>query len=440
MIVLASMGKTLSFVKKFKKSFAFGFILAAGAGFLAFRGEGEVASYTVARGDIEQTLDLSGKAQSSLQADLGFATTGRISKILVNNNQRVSEGQILAQLEIGDLLADLKILEAAAAQEDVKVENAYRKLLSEGLVLTARSNTYEVAPPTVSGAYGGGEGQYKITIVREGANQNFFIKASGLERTVSAFNENSPTPFGTQGLFISFPDNNPVSYSNTTWYLEIPNTYSANYLDNYNAYVNAQKNRDLVTDTAEIDKINAEIKKNTIYAPFSGTVTNIEREVGESAGVGERVVSILGAGKLEIVLEVSELDVAKLIPGTKIGINIDAIPDETFTGTLQTINSRDTEIQGVPVYEAFVELALDPRIKTGMSADGHVILGQREDVLTIPLYTITREGDRNTVEILLSDGTREEREIQLGLSGSDSMVEIVAGLAEGEVIVFPANE
>jgi HlyD family secretion protein len=169
-------------------------------------------------------------------------------------------------------------------------------------------------------------------------------------------------------------------------------------------------------------------------------VTNIEKEVGENASVGERVISILGESKLEVVLQVSELDVSKLVPDSPLTITLDAIPGETFSGTLRTINSRDTEIDGVPVYEAFVELAPDPRIKTGMNAKGVVILARKDDILAIPNYTVSKEEGKNFVNVILENGESEVREVVLGLVGTDSMVEVVSGLVLGEKVLISSKK
>ena len=469
--------KIQDFIKKYKKTAIVTLVIIFIAIiYLIFgRGNGNKETYEVKQINVSQSVVLSGKVQTTDRADLGFASSGRLSNIFVKNNQVVNRGAVLAQLEIGDLLADLKIkqanlkaanvdIEAAKEelntikkQEDTKVESAYRKLLSNDLILTPDSNSYSVDAPTVNGIYDGAEGQYKVSIDKENVTStDFILKTFGLEKTNRLLNEESATPLGTRGLYISFPYNELDSYLDTTWYLNIPNKSSSSYLDDYNAYNEAKKTRDqnvqnaefkykkLISDgnnessavaLAEVQKINAEIRKNTIYAPFNGEVTNIEKEVGENASTGERVISILGESKLEVVLQVSELDVSRLVSGSKVSLKLDAIPNEEFFGTLQTINSRDTEIEGVPVYEAFVEVMPDPRIKTGMSATGTIILATKENVLAIPSYFVTKVADKNLVDVVSSSGKTTQREVVLGLVGTDSIVEVISGLSEGEKIV-----
>ncbi len=474
------MKKIMDFFKEYKTiSIVFGLVLVLAVGYLVFgRSNSDTDTFTVERADVTQSVILSGKVQTTDKADLGFASSGRISSVSVKNNQTVMKGAVLAQLEIGDLLAELKIkqanlksanvdiaaakeeLERVIRQEDAKVQSAYRNLLSSDLILDPENNSDSVDAPTISGLYDGIDGQYKIKIDKENVTSpDSRLLIFGLEKTKQIISENSSTALGTKGLYISFPGNDPEPYKDTIWYLNIPNKSSLSYLGNFNAYNEAKKNRDLAVQNAEfkykkiitegddgssavaqaeVQKINAEIRKNTIYSPFSGKVTNIEKEVGENASVGERVISIIGESKLEIVLQVSELDVSRLAPGASVSLKFDALKEEEFTGILQTINSRETEIDGVPVYEAFVEVSPDDRIKTGMSATGTVILDTKTSVLAIPNYFVTKvEGEniKNVVQVINSKGKTEEREVVLGLVGTDSMVEVISGLNEGEKIV-----
>lgn len=466
--------KVLNFVKKRKAYLIVGVVVLAGALYFIFgHGNGDTENFVVKRSDVTQSVILSGKVQTSDKADLGFASAGRIANIFVKNNQAVAQGAVLAQLEIGELLAELKIkqlnsrtsdieladardeLEKVKKQEDTKVQSAYRSLLTEDLTLTPESSSYTADAPTISGTYDGAEGRYKVLISKDSVtSSDYTILTFGLERTKRILNKEKPTPLGSRGLYISFPLGELDNYDETIWYLDVPNKASSSYVSNLNAYNEAKDSRDLAIKDAEakyqkllaaddggasiaqaeIQKINAEIRKNTIYAPFAGKVTNIEKEVGENASVGERVVSILGEKQLEIVLQVSELDVSRLNPGGEVSLKFDALPGEEFKGTLQTINSRDTEIDGVPVYEAFVNINPDERIKTGMSATGTVILATKPNVLVIPNYFVKKVEDKNFVQVVSGKGKTNEVEVTLGLLGTDSMVEVLSGLREGQEI------
>src|SRR3989344_2752120 len=160
--------------------------------FVFGRGENGRGEYVVGNANLTQSVVLSGKVTTSDKADLGFAASGRVSQIFIKNNQKVNKGAVLTQLEIGDLLADLKIKQANLRQENTEIESAYRTLLTEDLELIPSSSSYDVEAPTVSGIYDGPEGQYKITIKKEDntiTSTYFKILAFNLEKTEKVISE-----------------------------------------------------------------------------------------------------------------------------------------------------------------------------------------------------------------------------------------------------------
>lgn len=64
-----------------------------------FQPEPVPETVTVTRGDIQETLSLSGSLEPSLFADLGFAGSGRIISVAVASGDTVKKGQILMTLE-----------------------------------------------------------------------------------------------------------------------------------------------------------------------------------------------------------------------------------------------------------------------------------------------------------------------------------------------------
>ncbi len=473
MLVSTSMKTIWNRVKENKGWAIAGFVLFAIILIIIIKPKNTGATeYTVARADVVNSVLLSGKALTEDRADLGFAASGRLGSINVKNNQKVFRGQIIAQLEIADLLADRRIkagslessnieiteahdnVEKVTREQDTLVASAYRTLLSEDLTAVPDSSTYDLEAPEITGAYSGVEGEYKLIIDKESPNDDFYtLKTFKLEEAKTEIEKDEPTAIGTRGLFVSFPEN-ISEYNNTTWYVSIPNKKSSSYLANVNAYEQAKNTRESAIQKAKFDeqkvvakqsggnssayaelaKIDAEIAKNSIRAPFDGIVTSIDKSVGESIATNEIFASVLGEGKLEVVLDVPELDVSKLTPGKTLTVAIDAFPGEEFPGTITSINSRDSQIDGVSVYEAFVELAPEPRIKSGMSAYATIEIGRATDVIAVPAHTIEKVDGKDTVTVKLEKGT-EARVVTTGIVGSDKMTEILSGLNAGEIVL-----
>lgn len=423
-------------------------------------------------------VSVSGKVETSSRAELGFADSGRIGRIFVKENQNVKAGQILAQLEITDLLADLKIkeinsrtsnvdledakevLEKVRNQEDTKVDNTYQALLTEDLELIPEVNDYGVDPPTLGGIYKGAEGRYKIYIDKENVTlPNYVLFTFNLENTKRVINKQGSTLLGTRGLYIFFPDDPGLSsYEGTTWYLDIPNKTSSSYGTNLNAYNEAKDERDLAIKNAEsdyqklltekndgsssildaeIEKIHAEIKKNTIYAPFDGLITNTEKEVGEIASTNEPLITMISTGTFLIESYVPEINIPLIKLHDKALVTLDAYGEnETFNAEVVSIDQAETVRDGVANYKIqlqFVEK--DDRLKSGMTANVLIVIFSKPDVITVPGGVVFGKDGKKFVQV--KNGKEiNDREVVLGDISSLGQVEVVSGLEVGEMVVL----
>ncbi len=70
-----------------------------------------------------------------------------------------------------------------------------------------------------------------------------------------------------------------------------------------------------------------------------------------------------------------------------------------------------------------------------MSAKVTIMIASKENVLVIPNYLVKKVGNSNFVEVAGEQGDTVQREVTLGLLGTDSMIEVISGLSEGEKVV-----
>ena len=424
-------------------------ILVLGGIFFFGNNGDKQATIVVSRADFINQVSVSGKVITASEADLGFASSGRIGGIGAKSGDSVKAGQLLAQLEIGDLLADLKIKEINSQKGNTEVESAYRKLLTDGLELIPDSASYTMDVPEITGIYDGAEGTYKVRIIQKNISlSDVTILTFGLERSERIIDEEEPTPLGNRGLYVSFPDD-PELYRDTTWYLEIPNKASSSYLANYNAYNEAKaefENEKLLTEEnggassvaqAEVDKIRAEIRKSTIYAPFDGLVTNVEKETGETVSQNEAVVSMIGGGFFQIESFVPEVNIALIELGHVAEVTLDAYGGkEFFSTTVISIDPAETVRDGVSTYKVVLQFKeKDSRIKAGMTANVSIVIFNKPDAIAVPGGVIFEKDGKNFIKVK-RDNTVEDREVMLGAVSSLGQVEIVSGLEAGEEIVL----
>ena len=108
--------KLISFLDRRRWWVVGGFIvLLIAIGVLASQGSDDIFTYTeVQRGDLVQTVEVSGELESFQEADLAFEMSGAVSYVFVEAGDEVIEGQVMAVLGSGELLADLSASQQAA--------------------------------------------------------------------------------------------------------------------------------------------------------------------------------------------------------------------------------------------------------------------------------------------------------------------------------------
>lgn len=193
---------------------------------------------------------------------------------------------------------------------------------------------------------------------------------------------------------------------------------------------------------ASLQTIEEQLEKTVLRSPIKGVVVKSNLEPGEIAGLGAVIISIIQKGELKIEAEVSESDIVEVELGQKANITFDALPsDEIFKAEVVEIEPAATTIQDVVYYKIKLKLeSIDPRFRTGMSADIDILTAQKNNVLAIPERAIESENGSKIVQVLLGNGEVKKVEVETGLRGDDGNIEIISGLKDGDETVISTEE
>lgn len=189
---------------------------------------------------------------------------------------------------------------------------------------------------------------------------------------------------------------------------------------------------------AAVSSLEASLNKFNIRAPFDGVVTLQDAKVGGAVSAGVTLVSVISQNAMYIEANISEIHIGKVAIGNPVSVTFDAFPAEAFLGEVSYVEPGDVIIDGVVNYKIRVNLLNpDAKIKSGLTANLKIQTAKKENVLTLPLYAITREGDQNFVnKIIPSEGKAQKIPVGLGLSGNNGSVEILSGLSAGDTVEF----
>ncbi len=150
---------------------------------------------------------------------------------------------------------------------------------------------------------------------------------------------------------------------------------------------------------AALESREDELSKTRLMAPQSGTVTQINKEVGEMAlgsmFQADVLMTIADLNRMEVVVDVNENDVVSVMVGDTTEIEIDAFQDTTFYGVVSEI-AHVAQTSGFGTQEQVTNFEVKIRIidvpegiRPGMSATANIITDVRKDVLSIPIQALT---------------------------------------------------
>jgi len=245
---------------------------------------------------------------------------------------------------------------------------------------------------------------------------------------------------------------------------------------------------------ASLSQAEDNLSKTTITSPIGGTIALLNKEEGEIA-LGSQfqadvIMVVADLTKMEVVAEIDENDVVNIEVGEMSRIEVDAVPDTVLRGRVSeiahtaTTRGRGTQEEITNFEVKIAILNRMPQLRPGMSATVEIETETHEDVLYVPIQSITmripenpvadlpqsttdwrqKKGDTRdesadaygpggrgqTVEeeekpsektekvevvFVVEEGTAKMRPIATGLT-SETDIEILNGVNEGEIIVI----
>ncbi len=175
-----------------------------------------------------------------------------------------------------------------------------------------------------------------------------------------------------------------------------------------------------------------------IIAPYNGVVTwrfsdtGALVQAGTSNTSGLPVVTVAEIDLLRLRIPVPERIAAKVKIGDSADVHVQAT-GEHFTGKVARFtNALDPSTRTMQV-EIEVPNA-DYRLQPGMYADVTLLSGEQTNVLAVPVTALQRAQGKITVLVIDAQNRIQSREVQVGIEGSDRVV-ITAGVTEGERVV-----
>lgn len=211
------------------------------------------------------------------------------------------------------------------------------------------------------------------------------------------------------------------------------------------------------------------LRKTTVFAPMSGTVSRLDKEVGERISgasqfsAGTEVMRIADLQNMEVNVDVSENNIILVEMNDTADIDVDAYPDRVFKGIVteiansanSTVGSSD-QVTNFKVKIRMLRSSYDDLLDTagmrkfpfrpGMSANVDIRTESEHNVVAVPIQAVIAKEDESENDSLKSakdfkkyvfkfhDGRSLLTEVETGIQ-DDKYIHIKSGLEVGEEVI-----
>jgi len=337
----------------------------------------------VVKKTLSRTLTLSSELVPFQEIDVYAKESGYVQKLNVDYGTHVRAGQVMAVLEIPELIAQIDMDQAQIKSASDEVGRAEHEL------------------------------------------KRYQAQYTALHLEYTRLNE----VFTTQPGIVAQQEVDDAQGKDLA---------AASQVDAGKAALSAAQSQ-LVTAKAKLAHDQALYDYSKITAPFTGVVTERYANLGTlmQMGTGSStqampLVRLSQDDLFRLVIPVPESYVRYIRIGDPVSVRVPSL-NRAFPGKVARFSvdvRADTRTMHTEVDVPNPQGVLLP----GLYAEADLRLDQKTDVPSVPVQALNHEGDKTTVFVVSDAGQIEDRAVQVGLETS-SDAEIVSGLNEGEKVV-----
>lgn len=372
-------------------------VVAAVSGALLWPKGREVDVASVLKAPLTQSVVATGRIATPARVLIGSPLAATVLEVTVREGDSVQPGQVLARLRADD--ADALIRQAAAALAEA--EARLTQIGSLGQPVAAQQLAQAEANLGVARA----EAERARQLVAKG----FYAQSKADDALRNAANAASAADTARAQLAAQKPGGT----------------------ERQAAVARVEQAR------AQLTNAKARAAQLTLVAPSAGTVLTRKAEPGDVASAGKVLLELADAGETRVYATVDEKSLRLLRPGQKARGVADAYPAQPFDAELYYLAPAVDPLRGtveirfrVPTPPAF--------LRPDMTISVETVSGHQDATLVLPSEAV-RDLDGNKPWVLVArDGLASRADVTVGLAGI-GRVEILKGLAEGELVILPAS-
>lgn len=366
------------------------------------------------RGNAEQFLEITGTLEAERRADVASRLSGTVERVLVDEGNSVTVGQVLAVLDHRDSLAQVAQAQAAVEAARANVEAARARLAARRA--GARPQELRQAEESVR--------QAKASL--DNATANY-------KRTTDLFSQGAISQQQTDTAQLQL-DVARAQYESAVQRHDL--TKEGTRREDIRAAEEQVRQAEAAVGQAraalQLARVN--LDSTVIRSSISGVVAKRHVEPGEALTMANSiVVTVVDNSRVYVRGEVGEASIRQVRRGQLVTATVDALPGRHFTGQVtEILPAADFRSRMFSVKIRIPNTGGD--LKEGMFARASIEVERREGVTLIPRRAVLDRGE-SQVAFVVNNDTAHERKLELGMVQGD-LVEARQGVRVGERIVI----
>jgi HlyD family secretion protein len=357
---------------------------------------------TVERGTMIRSVVATGKVEPITKVEIKSKANGIIKALRVDVDSVVREGDVLAELDKDQLLAQVRG--------------------SEANLLAARA------------ALEGAEAQLKKNHVEaEGPDLEFARRAFQRAQSLFAQHLIAQSALDDANSAVDIAENRKRAAESQLVVSE--------------AKV-AEARAQVAQAQAAADRAAEDLANATIRAPINATVLTRDVELGSPVSsilnLGANATLVMTLGDIDRVFvrgRVDEADIGHVRLGQPARIRVETFKDKIFHGQVTQISPMGIEKDNVTNFE--VRVSIDnpgQELKANMTANAEIVLEEHPNSLILPEAAIVYDSEKRPFADVAVPGEKNRRQrtaVKLGV-GNGTKIQILEGLKEGDKVVLPS--
>jgi HlyD family secretion protein len=354
----------------------------------------------VTRGDIAKSVVATGPIQPITKVELKSKASGLVEKLYVDINQMVTKGQVLAQLDQQEILAQVAAQRAqlAAAQANVTTFSAN--------IAQDRVNAEAPDLPMYQETW-----QRNVQMLKDG-----IVSQQALDNAERDYLAQKNKRDGAVALI-------GVDQAK---------------LKQAQAQVRQAQ--------ASLDQLNEQLSYTTLVAPIDGMVLSRNVEVGDAVSsilvLGSTATLVMTIGDIHQVYvdgKVDEADIGNVYLGQAARIHVESFPNKIFNGKVTKISPLGVSKDNVTTFE--VRVSIDNptgELKALMTANAEILVTEHHDALSVPEQSMSWDNQKNAFVFVPDPKSKDGQKklpVTAGISNG-TRTEILTGLKEGDAVVL----